>query len=74
MSPISLAYAAASPVRSSERLCNKSVERIKVGRNPVFTVFQPGPSQFLVEFALCGGEKNQSSDEWTDFLHSLASC
>jgi hypothetical protein len=44
-----------------------------VGRKPGFAVSQPALSQFPVEIALCGGAKNQSSDEWTDFLHSLAS-
>jgi hypothetical protein len=71
-SRFSLASAAASPVRSSERLCKKSAERLMVGRNPVFAVSQPAPSQFPAYIALCGGAQNQSFNEWTDFLHSLA--
>jgi len=69
----SLALVADSQVSSSERLFKKSAERLMVGTNPGFAVSQTAPSQFPVEIALCGGEKTQSSDEWTDFLHSLAS-
>ncbi len=51
------------PVRSSERLCKKSAERLVVGRKPGFAVSQPALSQFPVEIALCGGAKKQSSNE-----------
>jgi len=60
---IFLASVAASPVRSSERLCNKSAERLMVGRKSGFAAPQPALSQFSVEIALCGGAKNQSSNE-----------
>ena len=73
-SRLSLAFGAESPVRSSERLCEKSAERLMVGRKRGFAASQPALSQFSVKIALCGGAKNQSSNEQTDFLHSLASC
>ncbi len=60
-------------VCSSERLWKKLAERLMVGRKPGFAVPQPALSQFPVENALCSGAKNQSSSEWTDFLHGLAS-
>lgn len=65
---------AESSVRLSERLWKKFPESLMVGRNPDFAVFEPEPSQFLVGIALCGGATNQSSNEWTDYLQSLANC
>ena len=61
-------------VRSSERLCKKSAERLMVGRKGGFAAPQPALSHFPIEVALCGGAKNQSYKDSTDFLHSLASC
>ena len=41
-----------------------------VGSKPGVAVSQPALSQFPVEIVLYDGEKNQSSNEWTGFLHS----